>query len=150
MGGGKHERQNPRGSIGGRKLPGDQLAEDVHGRRGMYKGRRRKGQLQQRLESGEEKTTQGLNRDESQLIYFLHIRQKYCPSILSWDDTLAELEVIGLMNAPTEADGFIHSLESKTNGWLKYISCHSLCLRREHALEIQQFLKEYIETYQNA
>jgi hypothetical protein len=148
MGGGKHEKQNPRGSIGGRKLEGDQLAEDVHGRKGMYVERRKKGQLQKRLETGKERTTRDLDNDEFQLIYFLSVRQKYCPSSLSWDDILLELDVIGVTNPSTEADGFIRNLESKTDGWLNYISYHNLCLRREHAEEIKTFLKDRIETNQ--
>jgi hypothetical protein len=148
MGGGKHEKQNPRGSKGGRKLAGDQLAEDVHGRKGMYVDRRKKGQLQERLETSEEKTTKDLDNDEFQLIYFLSVRQKYCPSSLGWDDILLELDVIGVVNPSTEADDFIRNLESKTDGWLYYISCHSLCLRREHAEEIKIFLKDCIEANQ--
>ena len=144
MGGG-HERANPRGSVGGRKLPGDQLAEAVHGRRGMNKIRRRKGQFQQQLESGERETTSSLNDDEFQLIYFLHVRNKYCPLILTFDDYVTELNVIGVAEASSKADDLVRDLQRKTNGWLYYISCHSLCLRKEHASEIQKFIEEYLE-----
>jgi hypothetical protein len=58
---------------------------------------------------------------------------------------LLELDVIGVTNPSSEADGFIRNLENKTDGWLNYISYHSLCLRREHAEEIKTCLKDRIE-----
>lgn len=122
MGGGKHKRLNPRGSPSGRKLSGDQLAEKVRGRKGMYDPQREKGPSHKKLESDKEVVIQGLSKDEFQIIWFLHRRDNFCPSELIWDELVRELEVIGMEDASMEADAFLGKLRRKTDGWLKYIS----------------------------
>jgi len=136
---------NPRGSPDGRKLAGDRLAEDVHGRKGMDKLRREKGPSRQLISSNRETTVKGLNKDEFQIIWFLHVRKKYCPLIWGWDELVNELSILGVQNASINASEFIDSLFRKTNGWLKYVPSHSICLKGEHAQEIQRFLEEFLQ-----
>jgi hypothetical protein len=148
MGGGKHEKLNPRGSPGGRKLAGDRLAEDVHGRRGMDQPRRRKGQRETILEKGSQVVTNGLTNDDFQIVFILLTHQKFCPSVMLWDEILRELKVIGISVDSTEPDEFIKSVVARTGGWLTYVPSYSLCLRREHTSEIREFVKKHLEANQ--
>jgi hypothetical protein len=148
MGGGKHERLNPHGSPGGQKLPGDQLAEDVHGRKGMYQPRRRKGRLETSLEKGAQVVTNGLTNDDFQIVFILFTHQKFCPSVMLWDEILGELKAIGRSVDSTEPDEFIKSVVARTDAWIAYVPSYSLCLRREHAFEIQEFVNKHLKANQ--
>lgn len=143
--GGKHERTNPHGPVGGRKGPGDVWAEEHCGRKGMYKPRRRKGPVSVELESKDERGGVAFDKIEFQLIDILSTQGKCYPSVLHWEAITLILEVIGVSNAKFEANDFIWRLVDKTHGWLEYIPYHSLCLRVGHALEIKEFVEDYLE-----
>jgi len=146
MGGGKHKRLNPRGSQNGRKLAGDRLAEDVHGRKGMHKPQREKGPSRKILDSQREMVVQDLNKDEFQLLWLLHGKGRYCPWSYDWGELLDELKALGKDNAYVDADELLTSISQKRKGWLEYISYRSVCLRREHAQEIHQFVVDFLQT----
>ena len=143
--GGKHERMNPRGPVGGRKGPGDVLAEKYRGRRGMYKPRRRKGFTMARLESDHQRAEAVFDEEESQLICVLFMHGKCYPSVLCWEEVAPTLEAVGILDAIFEANDFIQGLADKAHGWLRYIPFHSLCMRAEHTLEIKEFVQHHME-----
>lgn len=146
MGGGKHRRQNPRGSQGGRKLPGDVLAEQVHGRKGMYVERREKGESHVHLLAEKSALELALNKNESQVVFFLHIKGIYCPRSLTWEDLVRELHLIRAAKDDLEADDFMRSLSDKTRGWVTYLSYHSVCLNGSHRNEISVFITKCLQT----
>lgn len=145
MGGGKHRRQNPRGSPGGRKLPGDVLAENVHGRRGMYNERREKGVSHVALPSEGVGESVILDDDEFQILYLLHVRGKYGPPGLAWDDLDLELRVIGVASDGGKADDFIRQLVDKIRGWLMYVPYHSVHLNSAHRQAIGKYVSAYLQ-----
>ena len=145
MGGGKHRRQNPHGSPGGRKLPGDVLAEKVHGRRGMHDERREKGESRTALLSERAVESVILDDDEFQILYLLHVRGKYGPPGLGWDDLVRELRVIGVARDDGKADDFIRPLVDKTRGWLTYVPYHSVHLNSAHRQAIGEFVSKCLQ-----
>lgn len=145
MGGGKHRRQNPHGSPGGRKLPGDLLAEKVHGRRGMYDERREKGESHRALISDKVVQTLFLDDNEFEIVFLLHMRRKYGPPGLVWNDIVRELRVISAANDDGEADDFMRTLVDKTKGWLIYVPYHSVYLNDAHRQEIGEYVTKCIQ-----
>ena len=145
MGGGKHKRQNPHGSPGGRKLPGDVLAEKVRGRKGMYEEQREKGESHRALPSERVLEELVLDDDEFQIVFLLHVRGKYGSPGLGWDDLVRELRVIQAAKDDGEADDFMRSLTDRARGWLSYIPYHSVHLNDTHRRSIGEYVSQCLQ-----
>ncbi len=150
MGGGKHRRQNPHGSPGGRKLPGDVLAENVHGRKGMYDERREKGESHKALRSERAIEELVLDDDELQVVYYLHVRRKYGPPGLGWEDLVRELRIIHAAKDDAEADDFLRSLVDRTRGWLTYVPYHGVHLNDTHRQTIGEYVSRCLQAKKEA
>ncbi len=143
MGGGRHRRQNPRGSPTGKKLRGDKRAQKVHGRKGMHKDRRVKGQSHRPITVGREKREIDLNDDEFQIIWILQVRRIYQHPGMEWEQLTRELEMIRIPKE--EADQFLQNLRTKVGPWLKYTPFFGAYLNRKDASEIADFTSKYLE-----
>ncbi len=141
--GGKHERLNPHGPVGGRKGPGDVWAEERCGRKGMYRPRRRKGPISREIRSVHESDGPVLEAKESQLITVLFAHHKFSPSVLVWEDIVLVLDAIGLADAELVANDFLEKLVGKGPYWIEYIPFRSLCLRVQHLSDIKEFLRNH-------
>lgn len=69
--GGKHEKQNPRGSPKGALGPGDKRAIELFGKKGQYKRGRRKSPRLHKLKGQKAKPPVSLDNDENQILYYL-------------------------------------------------------------------------------
>jgi len=143
MGGGKHKKQNPHGSPTGKKLRGDKLAQKVHGRKGMHKDRREKGQSHQSISVGREQREIDLNDDEFQIIWLLFVRHVYNHPGMEWEQLTMELDMINIPHE--EADPFLQELRSKVSPWLKYTPYFSAYLDKDFVGEISEFTSTYLD-----
>ena len=140
---GRHRRENPRGSPTGRKLPGDVLAERVHGRRGMHKEHREKGASHTTIHKPEPSKAK-LSDDEFQILWLLFTRHKFSHPGLAWEDLLMELELIEI---PEEAaDAFMAALRDRVDPWLICRSGFGAHLDRRHIDAIESALRSFLES----
>jgi hypothetical protein len=138
--GGKHERQNPRGSPDGALGPGDKRAIELFGKKGQHKTGRRKSPRPHKLDRQKAKPTVVLSTDENQVLYYLLCHGHTEHARLPWPDIARELELMGIKEA--DMHPFLERLESKVPDWLTYTPHLEIYLELDHLSEVNEHIKK--------
>lgn len=140
--GGRHERQNPRGSGKGALGPGDKLAIKHFGKKGQHKTGRRRDPRPHKLGRQKAGPTVDLTDDENQVLYYLLCHGHTEHARLPWHEVARELELIGIKDA--DMHPFLGQLEAKVPDWITYNPHLDIHLNLDHLSEVNEHIQRVL------
>jgi hypothetical protein len=137
--GGKHEKQNPRGSPGGALGPGDKRAIELFGKKGQQKRGRRKSPRPHKLKRQKAKPPINLDDDENQVLYYLLCHGHTEHARLPWHLISRELELLKIKDS--EMHPFLERLATKVPDWITYSPHLEVYLNLESISDVNKYIQ---------